>query len=443
MYGQDEQCPVIKMVRTMLASPLFLTGAIGYSVYGLFELLGGLAGSAAESRVMSVIDNLGGAQSGYGMGGGHLQGYVSVFNGVNVLGTLLGSVPAILIAVGMWMLYATAKSSSRKEVNLTGISMIRVVVIIQLVFTCIGAALIEIACLVILVGAGSLMSYLGADYGAGGIMVIAMLFVAVFAAAEIIFYLKLMNVIKTMKNTVVSGRPDCRISKYAEIFCYILGGFSVFSALMSLVGMSIYGFLGSAGSATSYIAFAIYLMRYRRNMEQVMRNPAADMPMQALVQPQYQTPVQPQYQAPAQPQYQAPAQSQQQPPQQLPQNGETAVLQYYNETSVLSGQFMSGGQMQLVRMTRQKTNETFCISKQSFWIGKDAANVDYCISDNSAISRRHALFTIQNGRCCVRDNHSTNRVFLNGQAIQPDVDTPISDGDRVRLGDEEFIVNIG
>lgn len=99
--------------------------------------------------------------------------------------------------------------------------------------------------------------------------------------------------------------------------------------------------------------------------------------------------------------------------------------------------------MQLVRMTRQKTGETICISKPSFWIGKDAANVDYCITDNTAVSRRHALVTIQGSQCYIRDNHSTNRVFLNGQAIQPEADILLSDGDRVRMGDEEFVVSIG
>ena len=98
--------------------------------------------------------------------------------------------------------------------------------------------------------------------------------------------------------------------------------------------------------------------------------------------------------------------------------------------------------MQLVRMTRQKTGETFCISKPSFWIGKDPANVDYCIKDNNAVSRRHVLVTIQNSNCYVRDNHSTNRTYINGQAVQTDTDTLVSNGDRVSLGDEEFVVSI-
>lgn len=115
---------------------------------------------------------------------------------------------------------------------------------------------------------------------------------------------------------------------------------------------------------------------------------------------------------------------------------------YYNETSVLSGLLVNNGQTQLVRMTRRRTGETFCISKPSFWIGKDAASVDYCITGNTAVSRRHALVIIQNGNCYIRDNRSTNKVFVNGQMIQPDVDTLLVDGDRVSMGDEEFAVSI-
>ena len=439
MYDQNTESSVIRTVRTMLSSPLFLVGAIGYSVYGLFELLGGIAGNAAGSSMLnSLLNNLGSVQGGYGMSDNYLQMYMGAYSGVSLLGTLISAVPVILLAVGMWLLFASAKGGA--GINLTGLAMIRVIVIIQMVCACITVVLVEIVCIVVIAGVGSIMSYLETGYEAGTIMILAMLVVAGIAAAEIIYYLKLLKTIRTMKDTIISGMPDSRVSKYVEIFCYIAGGFSGLSALFSLAGMSIYGFLGDAGLATANIVFAIYIMKYRQNMEQLMRSPNTN------PQPQYQeTTVQPQYQVPpAQPQYQAPsAQPQYQAPPAQPQYDETTVLQYYNETSVLSGQFLSGGQMQLVRMTRQKTGETFCISKPSFWIGKDAANVDYCISDNSAISRRHVLVTIQNGGCCVRDNHSTNRVFLNGQMIRPDTDTPVSDGDRVRLGDEEFIVNIG
>lgn len=123
--------------------------------------------------------------------------------------------------------------------------------------------------------------------------------------------------------------------------------------------------------------------------------------------------------------------------------GETDVLPYYNETTVLSGQIINDGMLQTVRLIRQKTGETICINKPSFWLGKEAGNVDYCITDNTAISRRHALITIGNNECYIRDNHSTNHVFLNGRVLESGVDTLLSDNDRVRMGDEEFTISIG
>ena len=123
--------------------------------------------------------------------------------------------------------------------------------------------------------------------------------------------------------------------------------------------------------------------------------------------------------------------------------GETEVLPYYNETTVLSGQMVNNGALQLVHLIRQRTGESICINKAEFWLGKDAGNVDYCITDNTAISRRHALITIRNNECYIMDNHSTNRVFVNGRVLEAGVDTPLANGDRIRMGDEEFTVSIG
>lgn len=99
--------------------------------------------------------------------------------------------------------------------------------------------------------------------------------------------------------------------------------------------------------------------------------------------------------------------------------------------------------LKMVHLIRRKTGEDICINKESFWIGKDAGYVDYCITDNTAISRRHALITIRDDVCYIQDNHSTNRVFVNGYVLEAGVDTRISNGDVIRMGDEEFTVKIG
>lgn len=58
-----------------------------------------------------------------------------------------------------------------------------------------------------------------------------------------------------------------------------------------------------------------------------------------------------------------------------------------------------------------------------------------------AVSRRHALITIQDGRCFVSDLQSGNGTFLNGDRVA----TPaaLADGDQVRVGSTSFLFQSG
>jgi hypothetical protein len=51
------------------------------------------------------------------------------------------------------------------------------------------------------------------------------------------------------------------------------------------------------------------------------------------------------------------------------------------------------------------------------------------------VSRRHATVTVSDaGEATIRDEHSTNGTFVNGDMVQPGRDVRLSDGDSVRLG---------
>lgn len=492
MYSQNKQNPTVRAVKSAAAAPLFLVGAIGYSVYGLLQFLDGFIGGA---NMRSQLNEL--LQDSLYNNSSFMQGYINGYTGGYMIAMLIQLIPVILIATGMWITFASAKNERDTRMSVAGLSMIRIITIIELIFLCIATAVLEVLCMYAISATDRVRDTYFGSTTLESALIIVMVIVAAAAVVQIIYYIKLCSAIRTMKETVITGIPDAQISLYVEVYCYIAGGMAAISALLSLSGMSVYGFLANAGLATADICFGIFLRKYRGNMEMFLHTSSVQTPhsgsgqlfyqqsyqepmqqayqeavqqsyqqayqepVQQSYQPPYQEPVQqsyqPPYQEPAQQSYQPPyrepmQQAYQEPVQQPYQNpaqppfydseSETTVLPYYNETSVLSGQFMADGRMRLMRMTRQKTGETFCISKPSFWIGKDAANVDYCITDNTAVSRRHALVTIQNGKCYIRDNHSTNRLFINGQAIQQDVDTPLADGDRVRMGDEEFIVSI-
>lgn len=418
MYNQNGQNGAVNLIHTMAVSVLFLVAAIGYSVYVLFELLGSLVGGSGITEMLNSLMNLGG---GYGSASYYaLSEISSMMNKVTVFSMLVSLIPAMIIVAGIWLVFAAAKSNQLPGLALPGLTMIRVIVIIQLVCACITIAILEIIFIFAIVGMQSMAGYYGSDSGIVGIFVLIMIIMAAVAAVGIIYYLKLNGVIRRIRETLVTGRPDPGVSLYVEICCYILGGVSALAALMSLAEVSLLTFLANAGLATADICFAILLRQYRGKVEQLIYNP----------QQFFRT---------------EPARSQMNPVQQQTgaQTGSTEELPYYNDTMVLNGQMMNQGEMQIVRMIRQKTGEKICISKPQFWFGKEAGFVDYCITDNPAISRRHAVVTIRNNECFIKDNRSTNRVFLNGHALEPGVDVKISDGDRVRMGDEEFTVSIG
>ena len=118
------------------------------------------------------------------------------------------------------------------------------------------------------------------------------------------------------------------------------------------------------------------------------------------------------------------------------QFGETTVLSdQFGETTVLGTSIVPAV---CPILTRIKTGEKVVINKTEFYIGKDPTKVDYCIFNNSAISRVHIRIVCKNGEFFVVDNNSTNHVYVNGRRIEPDVEVRLEHDSRVRLGDEDF-----
>ena len=151
-------------------------------------------------------------------------------------------------------------------------------------------------------------------------------------------------------------------------------------------------------------------------------------------QPQVQQPVvqQPQVQ-------QAPVQQPYIQPTMRGGFGETTVLNTANigETTVLS-QVHNPMQPVTPFLIRVKTNEKVMLTKPSFRIGKERSFVDYFIADNTAISRCHAQITNNDGTCYVIDMNSTNHTFVNGIMINSNEQVKLSNGDKVRLANEDF-----
>ena len=118
--------------------------------------------------------------------------------------------------------------------------------------------------------------------------------------------------------------------------------------------------------------------------------------------------------------------------------GETSVLnEGAGETTLLSGQSMAQA-----TLYRESNCENIRVNKGVFTIGKERKKVDYCISDNSSVSRTHAEVVAKNGTFYLIDQKSTNGTYLNDVRLNPLQEMELKNGDKIRISDETFVFKL-
>jgi len=119
--------------------------------------------------------------------------------------------------------------------------------------------------------------------------------------------------------------------------------------------------------------------------------------------------------------------------------GETTVLATPTggETTVLGGG--SSPDIDVAAcLVRKKTGERITIRKQVFRLGKEPSYVDYCIKDNTAISRSHADIMRKGSSYVIVDNNSLNHTYVDGLQLAPQEQAELWDGAVILLADEAF-----
>ena len=175
--------------------------------------------------------------------------------------------------------------------------------------------------------------------------------------------------------------------------------------------------------AAAVIAIIIIIILMSRNS----RKPAPRPRPQPMPQPSPIPPVQPQNNVP--PVYPGGANT-----GVLGRAEDTTVLSgVSNETTVLSADFGT--------LTRISTGEKININKERFVIGRERGRVDYCISDNTAVGRTHAIIVNRGGSAYVIDQNSRNCTYVNDVRAGANQEVKIKSGDKITFADEAFTYN--
>lgn len=93
---------------------------------------------------------------------------------------------------------------------------------------------------------------------------------------------------------------------------------------------------------------------------------------------------------------------------------------------------------QVIQLVRVKSREQVSLPGDIAYLGRSSQN-DYCITGNTSIGRKHAVIKKQRDTCYLMDLGSVNGTFLNGKRLEPKQICRLSNGDKIRLADEEFI----
>lgn len=123
----------------------------------------------------------------------------------------------------------------------------------------------------------------------------------------------------------------------------------------------------------------------------------------------------------------------------LQTGNETVILRNYAGSN--DGSFAGGGafrnRKRIARLLRERTRQLITIDKAEYTIGKSSEAADFAITNNPAISRKHALVRWKNDAYYLFDLNSANGTFVNGKKID-NTGIRLENQDKVVLADEAF-----
>ena len=264
--------PAVAAVKKTGGSALFLIATITYTVLLLLNLISAFMPSTL-STYADMLYNLTYDYSVYET--------LYTLNTGSIVGALIGSIPTILIAIGLWMIFGACKTKNPR-VSTGGFTMINVIQIIMIVLLSLALAAV---CVLLVIAAlavrevSSYSSYYGYYSYSGANAVLGMastLFIVIFAIAillivfALIYYAKFVGTIRVIKkaaNGIVAGK---KISMFVIVMNFIVIGFNAIGLIGNLISFNGMALLTTLLSITFTLLITIALIQLRGRLNQIV-----------------------------------------------------------------------------------------------------------------------------------------------------------------------------
>lgn len=183
---------------------------------------------------------------------------------VTMAAGIIGMLPALLITIGLWITYGTCVSRKPKA-NTAGLTMIFVVNLVELVFT----SLVLLGALILMTIAYNTepWSLNGADAAFEKALCLAIILtIAAVFAFSLICYINICTTIANIRNTLRTGIPNRRVSRFIAVMCYISGGFMILGGISNLLSVGVVSLDSYYNEAFSYMLPFDYLLTAISNL---------------------------------------------------------------------------------------------------------------------------------------------------------------------------------
>ncbi|MBR6230384.1 MAG: zinc-ribbon domain-containing protein [Lachnospiraceae bacterium] len=233
-------------VAEAASSGLFLVTTILFTAVLVINLLSSiLTVSVGGNTIIGLIDEIA-YQAGFSLdeigGIGTVSSLVNGFSAGTIVATIISMIPSILIAVGLWLIFASAKSSQGTSVKPAGFTIIKV---IYLIFFWIMIVVGAIGIILLILAAVLTADYSGA---AAAVFIVLIAIIAAIVALSCLYCSKIAKMLTSAREVGIGASDRLMVSTYVQVLTWIAGICLAISAIASI---------GSAGLISSLISSVV------------------------------------------------------------------------------------------------------------------------------------------------------------------------------------------
>ena len=251
-----------EMSKKSFQSPIFLLVALLQTVY--------LAGSIAAifmkqlnfSQVMRLITGISMPTQITGYMDQLLKLMAKLDTGA-VLANLAIRIPDILMCLGLWMIVFAARSK-KAEMPGVGFTILKIVVIIGLIKSCVLmlAGLVISVALVVSAWVSGVQTMIVAA-------VVTLVIMIVLTMLVVMYYFSYLAMLRTFRTNTQKGESYGAASGYVAVVYILMGLFGIIGLLSGIVNGEISGIVGSAGRIGWMLLMAFWIFGYRSTLGEI------------------------------------------------------------------------------------------------------------------------------------------------------------------------------